>query len=192
MKEEKQIFRIDGIKWWVSNATHPRLPVPLCPDHNLRMTPYAQYNYDRGGDAYNLQCAEGPHVIRIPRKFRDEKRYVLDSIDARIFKEMEFVDIDGELTPIIKKRVTSEDEKYFVEIRMKESKKGLQVVVYAGEKEKGKKEKTQIFIDPKHKRLSFDQKDLHPNDIFLELKATFDDGSVHTMKKSIKKKTNDK
>ena len=63
-----------------------------------------------------------------------------------------------------------------------ESKRGLQLVVYAGEK--GKTKKAQIIIEPEIKRLAFDQQDLNPNDVFIELKATFEDGSSHTIKKA--------
>lgn len=182
---DEQIIRIDGIKWVIEYGN----PTPLCPDHNLRMTPYpegmvevATYGVTRNmlpDEASKVKCAEGPHYFPIPRSFAEEKKYVIDRIDAKEFKDMEVVDLDGELTPIAKERIASEDGRYFVTTQLMESKRGLQVVVYAGEK--GKTEKTQIFVEPEIKRLAFDQKNLHPNDVFVKLKATFDDGSSHTM-----------
>lgn len=186
-----EIFRIDGILWLIKGSATYRFVTPLCPKHHLKMKPE---HTDRGmslrignEQASVLKCAEGPHSFDIPRSFVEEEDYVMNRIDATELKNMEVVDLDGQLTPITKK-VKDKNDKYFASTQLLESKRGLQLVVYAGER--GRKEKTQIFIDPKTRRLSFDQNDLHPNDLFLELNATFDDGSIHTMKKSIKKRKN--
>ncbi len=48
---------------------------------------------------------------------------------------------------------------------------------------KGEKKKTQIFVEPDIKRLAFDQKDLHPTDVFTKLEATFSDGTKASQKK---------
>ena len=185
----QQIIRIDGIKWFVTNSQGIRTPTPLCPDHDLRMRPipprvYRNREYRDGysGDALKLKCAEGPHEVILPRKFDEEKLYVIDRIDAKAFKGMKVVDLDGELTPIAKEKLKSEDGKYFVTSQLMESKRGLQLVVYAGKK--GSSEKTQIFVEPQIKRVAFDQKDLHPTNVFAELKATFSDGSSHTLEGS--------
>jgi hypothetical protein len=37
---------------------------------------------------------------------------------------------------------------------------------------------TQIFVEPEIRRLAFDQKDLHPNDVFTKVEATFIDGTT--------------
>lgn len=192
----QQIVRIDGIKWWITKSkTGDRLAVPLCPDHDLRMTTLAEgqvrNSYNTGWrkrlsvEALKLECAEGPHFFEIPREYTKEQQYVYNRIDAKIFKSMQIVDLDGELTPIAKEKLKSPDEKRFVTAQLMESKRGLQLVIYAGEK--GSKKKTQIFIEPKIKRLAFDQKDLDPSDIFTELKATFRDGTKHTIESGDKK-----
>lgn len=181
----QQIIRIDGIKWWVvTSKTGVRTPTPLCPNHDLRMRPipprvYISGTYSDGyeGNALKLKCAEGPHEVILPRTFNEEKLYVIDRIDAKIFKGMKVVDLDGELTPIAKEKLKSEDGKYFITSQLMESKRGLQLVVYAGEK--GLSEKTQIFVEPKVKRVAFDQNDLNPADVFAKLEATFHDGTKH-------------
>lgn len=184
----EQIIRIEGIKWWIQGSRSARIPVPLCPDHNLRMTPVpVEINSYSSGTTYNarrLECAEGPHFFELGRRFDEQKIYVLNRIDAKVFEKMEVVDLDGELTPIAKEKINSKNNKYFIMAQLMESKRGIQLVVYAGEK--GKPDKTQIFIEPEIKRLAFDQRNLNPNDIFLELKATFNDGSSHTITKSEK------
>ncbi len=189
----QEVVRVDGIKWWIiTPAKGAREVTPLCPEHDLRLSshPVGQvYEYGRyrsriDSEALELECAEGPHTITIPREFAKEKKYVIDRIDALIFKGMKTVDLDGALTPIGKEKLTSKNGKYFVTTQLMESKRGIQVVVYAGEK--GRKEKTQIFIEPEMKRLAFDQKDLNPTEVFTKLKATFDDGSSHEIQQKAK------
>jgi len=94
---------------------------------------------------------------------------------------MHFINIDNEATPIAESKVSSKDNRFFVVSRLMESKTGLRLVVYAGEK--GKKEKTQIFVEPEIKRLSFDQKDQHPTDVFTKLEAIFSDGTKVSQEK---------
>lgn len=185
---DRQIVRIDGIKWWVyKSAAGARTTQPLCPDHDLRMKPApdlirrnGRYEHDSTYNAKKLRCAEGDHDIVIPRKYSDEEQYIIDRIDAKVFKGMRVVDLDGELTPISKEKLKSEDGKYFVTSQLMQSQRGLQLVVYAGEK--GSSKKTQIFIEPEIKRLAFDQKDLNPTEVFVEMKAIFFDGTSHEVK----------
>lgn len=183
----QEIIRIDGIKWWVTDSKGVRTPTPLCPDHDLRARPVPPQVYRNGsytdgslGNALKLKCAEGPHEITLPRKFYEEQLYVIDRIDAKTFKGMKIVDLDGELTPIAKEKIKSKDGKYFVTSQLMQSKRGLQLVVYAGEK--GSSKKTQVFVEPEIKRLAFDQKDLNPTEVFAAVKAIFIDGSSHEMK----------
>jgi len=187
----QEIVRIDGLKWWMTQtAAGGRVPVPLCPEHDLRLTPilgriyssyYHQYVDDSSDNSVSLECAEGPHTLKMPRKYVAEKKYVIDRIDAKIFKGMKTINLDDEAVPIAKEKVKSEDGKFFITTQLMESKRGLQAVIYAGKK--GKTQKTQIFVEPEVKRLAFDQKDLHPTDVFLKVEATFDDGTKQSIEK---------
>jgi hypothetical protein len=76
---------------------------------------------------------------------------------------MKVLNLDDEAMPVAKEKVTSKDGKYFITAQLMESKRGLQAVIYAGEK--GSAKKTQIFIEPEVKRLAFDQKDLNPSEV---------------------------
>jgi len=186
----QQIIRIDGIKWWIVTSTGGlRTPTPLCPDHDLRMQPVlpdvrTSIGWIKGyaKDSRELVCAEGPHKISLPRKYGEEQIYVIDRIDSKVFKAMQVVDLDGELTPIAKEKLKSPDDNYFVTAQLMQSKRGLQLVVYAGKK--GSNKKTQIFIEPEVGRVAFDQRDLKPTDVFVEVKATFADGTSHEIKKA--------
>ena len=167
--------RIDNIKWWITGVGPTRVPQPLCPTHNLRLTPIAP----RGLTLYyatSLRCedCQTPHVI--PRPWEREKQYVLDRIDANIFKDMKVLNLDDEAIPLAETKIKSKDGKFFVVANLNESKTGKRLVVYAGES--GKPNKTQIFVEPDIKRLSFDQKDLHPTDVFTKLEATFSDKTI--------------
>ena len=63
---------------------------------------------------------------------------------------------------------------------MNSEKKGEQIVIYAGKK--GAKGKSQIFIDPTHGKITFDQNDINPKDVFVKIEATFRDGSKASIK----------
>ena len=70
---------------------------------------------------------------------------------------------------------------FFATATLTKSKVGLRLVVYAGER--GSAKKTQIFVEPDIKRLAFDQTNMHPNEVFAELEATFIDGHKASMRK---------
>jgi hypothetical protein len=181
----EQFIIVDSIKWWISeNASGVRFSQPICPIHNLRLYPVedihsTEINYDRRSKS--LKCEECEKVYSIPRGFLMEKQYVINKIDAMIFKGMRFINLDDQALPIAKEEIKSGDSKYFVTSLLTESKTGLRLVVYAGKR--GSDKKTQIFVEPEIKRLAFDQKDLHPTDVFTELEATFADGGKHKMVK---------
>ena len=180
---EQQYVIIDKIKWWIFTTTAGvRATQPICPTHNIRLYPAKIYDGEYLDETKHLKCAECPKTHLIPRQLKHERLYVLDKVDSKIFKSMKFINIDDEAVPLAEDKKSSKDNKYFVTAILIESKIGKRVVVYAGEK--GKSEKTQIFIEPEIRRLAFDQKDLHPTDIFVKLEATFVDNTKSIMEKS--------
>jgi len=167
---------IDGVKWYIDSFRHVK---PLCPKHHLPL--YLEVN------DYNecyLKCEECANSYMFKREFNAQKQYILDKLDSKMFKNMRFINLDDEAIPIAEAKASSKDNKYFATAVLTESKVGKRLVVYAGEK--GKPTKTQIFVEPEIKRLSFDQKDLHPADVFTKLEATFDNGDATVIKKSKK------
>ncbi len=168
---------IDGIKWVITGREHHHIQ-PLCPRHFLRLhTPPGFHEYSTN----HLYCDECDDPYVIPRLLAQERDYVLAKIDSKAFKKMKFINLDDEAIPLAESKASSKDNKYFVTAILTESKVGQRLVVYAGEK--GKKEKTQIFIEPDIKRLSFDQKDVHPSEVFASLEATFRDGTKNSIEK---------
>lgn len=157
-----------------------RIPQPLCPIHDLRLNPIRPYNRSID-EATSLRCEDCGNPYHISRSWVREKQYVLDKIDAKVFKGMKVLNLDDEAIPLAEDKVRTKDGKFFVVANLNESKTGKRLVVYAGEK--GKPNKIQIFVEPEIKRLSFDQKDLHPTDVFTKLEATFPDDTKGTIKR---------
>ncbi len=174
--DNQQAYRIDGVLWWVwQDTTNVRHVQPICPIHKLRMYPalhsYMKYPFQ----ATRLKCEECADFHDLPRNYSKEEQYVVDKVDSKAFKGMKVFNIDDEAVPLAEEKLKSLDSKYFITALLTNSKTGLRLVVYAGEK--GSKAKTQIFVEPEIKRLAFDQKDLHPTEVFTKLEATFSDGT---------------
>lgn len=179
MSNEVNNLIIDGVKWHIDST---RIPVPLCPKHYIRLTLSTNNTYRS-----SMHCAECPQIsYEFPREFNNEKSYIVNKIDSKVFKKMKFINLDDEAIPIAEDKAYSKDDKYFVKVILTESKVGQRLVVYAGEKRK--KDKTQIFIEPKIKRLAFDQNDIHPSDVFVSLEAVFEDGTKSSISKVNKNK----
>jgi len=174
---EENLYRFDGVLW-----EGDRSPTPLCPKHRLEMDSYSYddespYVYD------HLRCEECSKDYVIPRDLSDEQKYLVRKLRAKNYlKDIKVLNLDDEAIPIAESKATSKDKKYFVKALLTESKVGQRLVVYAGER--GKKDKTQIFIEPSIKRLAFDQNNIHPSDVFLKLEATFNDGDKSSINKS--------
>jgi hypothetical protein len=179
MNMSEQFITIDKIKWWISD----RVPQPLCPIHNLRLRPVEDINSSRYTYEYSshtLKCEDCTKLYKISRSYQAEKLYVIDKLDAKIFSGQKFINLDDEALPIAEDKIPKNSE-YFVTSLLTQSKVGLRLVVYAGKK--GGSQKTQIFVEPEIKRLAFDQRDLHPIDVFTKLEATFSDGTKVTQEK---------
>ena len=170
----KNGFLYDGVRWIIGE--HPPKAIPLCPQD------FIELNNEEFVLKHNeLKCEECGKIYVLSRDIWKEKKLILDKINSKIFKKMSFINFDDEAIPVAESKATSKDKKYFVNTRIVESKVGTRSVIYAGER--GKNEKTQIFIEPEIRRLAFDQKDLHPTDIFAKLEATFANGTKAVLKK---------
>lgn len=182
-KMNDQFLTIDSIKWWVSN----RVPQPLCPVHDLRLRPVedvysSKYTFENL--SHSLKCEDCTKAYFLPRSYSKEKLYVLDRLDAKIFRGQKFINLDDEALPIAEHKIQKKSD-YFVTSLLTQSRLGLRLVVYAGKR--GGDKKTQIFVEPEIKRLAFDQKDLHPTKVFTSLEATFEDGTKYKIEKGGKK-----
>ena len=175
---DKEHIILNGIKWHVPLLSSEYI-VPLCPKHHLTL--FVKLNNPH---ACWLKCEDCSENYHIPREFNKQKQYLLDKLNSKAFKNARFINLDDEAVPIAESKVSSKDDKYFAKAILTESKVGLRLVVYAGEK--GKSEKTQIFVYPNIRRLAFDQTDLHPSDVFIKLEGTFNDGTSASVKQKNK------
>lgn len=169
----KKLLVIDGVAWQVeasiSGGYYAR---PICPSDRMEL--------DSDGDYYaeSLECPDCEKKYKIPRNLSREKSYVIEKYKASLRQDWDLVDIDGTLTPVTKKEKKSKDG-YFCTSQVRDSKRGPQVVIYAGKK--GQKGKSQIFVTPEERRLSFDQNDINPVDVFTRITAEFRDGTRHIL-----------
>lgn len=170
-----EMVLVDGIKWHIVDDFYAHVQ-PICPVHHLRMG----VKSDRP-TGVELLCEECTTPVKFSRSFDDERRFAMNKANSVALRAKQFVNLDNEQIPIAEDKAEVEGGKYFVVARLMKSKVGLRLVVYAGEK--GKKNKTQIFVEPEIKRLAFDQKDLHPTDVFLSLEGTFPDGTKGSIEK---------
>lgn len=156
----------------------------ICREHSFELDEgrHGQWGWedDFQGYAHKLRCVEGPHYIDLPSRISEIRDYIRKKLDSTLYTEAKLVDLDGLLVPVSKKeKVDVGNSEYFVTSQVRSGKRGDQVVIYAGKK--GSKSKVQVFVDPEHKRMSFDQNDLNPADVFAKLEATFRGGTKHTI-----------
>lgn len=163
---------IDGVNWIFDIVGNPH---PICRKHFLALHWVNPWDFE-------LECAECENVIELPRTISNEQRYIKNKIESKEFKKLKFLNLDDEAIPLAEEKLKSPDDKYFVTSKLIKSKVGLRLIVYAGER--GKKDKTQIFIEPEIRRIAFDQKDLHPSDVFTKVEATFEDGSKASIERN--------
>lgn len=168
-----KLYRIDNLLWEVSdNGTI--FGYPICPKHNFPLDTPGDYDTD-SSYIYSLHCELCDKEYEFPkgRSLRDQENYIEKMFRAKQYQKMEIIDFDGALTPVAKTKI--KDSNFFVTAQVMDSKRGPQLVIYAGEK--GHEEKVQMFVDPTNKKLSFDHKDIDPSDVFTEITATFKDGT---------------
>ena len=159
-----------------------------CPEHRIKLEVYGIQ-----GSILNQGTLAGlPHDhLRCPQ---DGKRFRLTTqnfprlqnqytaiLDSLSFKDAKIVSIDGYQVPIAKAR-TEEDPDYWVEARINDTRQGKQLVVYAGKR--GERDKAQVFIDTENDKITFDQNNIHPNDVFVRLTGEFTSGKKTTMESS--------
>ena len=155
----------------------------ICAKHKLVVDEEIEYDgFGSPMPTMNLECLEGPHTIVLDRTPGEIREYIRRKIESKKYQEAKYFDIDGYLVPASKEaKVKTESGDYFVTTQvMNSEKKGEQIVIYAGKK--GAKGKSQIFIDPIYGKITFDQNDINPKDVFVKIEATFRDGSKASIK----------
>lgn len=168
---------VDKVKWFIYGES--RTVQPICMKHSLRMYKTRARAGEVWGSVSTLKCEECTDLLKLPRSVDMERLYIIDKVDALTFSKAKFINIDGDSISIAEDKQT--DDAHFVKAILTDSKVGKRLVVYVGKR--GDKDKSQIFVEPEHKRLSFDQNNIHPSDVFTKFEATFRDGTTHMVEK---------
>lgn len=170
---------IPEVKWTIGSLK------AICRKHSFELDEghVGQWGWEDnwGGYVTQLRCVEGPHIIKLPDSIDEIRGYIQKKINSTQYADAKLVDLDGLLVPVSRKeKIETGDKEYFITSQVRAGSRGDQLVIYAGKKgEKGKKGRTQIFVDPEYKKMSFDQNDLNPADLFVKIEATFPDGTKH-------------
>lgn len=178
MKEK--FYAIDGVYWIVDKYND--IATPFCPKDKIELTYKESDFFDWSEEAKNIKeikCEDCKKTYALPRSLYNETKYAIEKAKSIDRKDYEVIDVDGIKTPVTKKEEIDPKNGYFCTAQVRDSKRGPQIVIYAGKK--GFKEKSQILIMPEERRLSFDQNDINPADIFTKITAEFRDGAKHTI-----------
>lgn len=170
-REKIQLYLWEGLHWDIDYDINgvPYSQIPLCPKQkcNCRLKK-SKEEYQRG--EYKYFCARCDFKITLNKPIEEKADDLMDIIESQKYRDAEIINIDGELIKVQREEVVDSD--YWADVKISKNKKGeIQLMVLAGSKKN--KDKTQLFIDPKNEKVSFDQNNDHPVNIFSKVTATF-------------------
>lgn len=169
-EQKKRIFVWEGLNWDVERSAHGiEYAFALCPKQkcNCRLIK-SKETYSIG--EYKYCCIRCDFKITLNKAIEDKAEDFLNVLESLKYKDAEIINIDGELIRVQKEE--KRDDDYWVDVKISKNKKEeLQLMVLAGSKKA--KDKVQLFLDPKNERLSFDQNNEHPREIFAKVIAIF-------------------
>lgn len=178
------LYRWSGIDWDVESDDFGNpYAIPLCPN------PKCHCKLVKSGEKYNLgeykyECVTCDFGITLNKSIEDKSRDFVNIVNSWTYKDAEIINIDGDLIRVQREEETDND--YWVDAKLSKNKKGeVQLMVLAGSKKE--RDKTQLFLDPKNEKLSFDQNNDHPREVFCKVKATFKSSESKISSKIIKK-----
>lgn len=119
---------------------------------------------------YKYCCINCDFQITLNKSIEDKSADFINIVESQRFKNAEVINIDGELIRIRREEETDSD--YWVDAKLSKNRKGeIQLMVLAGSKKA--KDKAQLFLEPKNEKMTFDQNNDHPNEVFSKVVATF-------------------
>lgn len=139
------------------------------------LCPHCHCEIEKSKDAYEVgeyeyKCIDCDFKITLDNEINDLTRYLIKVYRAQTFKSAEVINIDGELIRV--QREEKKDGDYWVDVKISKNKNGeLQLMVLAGSRKDG--DKAQLFLDPTHEKLGFDQNNNHPREVFTMITAVF-------------------
>lgn len=166
-----QLYLWEGLHWDIDYDINgnPCSQIPLCPKQkcNCKLKK-SKEKYSIG--EYKYCCSRCDFKITLNKPIEEKATDLLDIIESQKYKDAEIINIDGELVKVQREQITDFD--YWVDVKISKNRKDeVQLMVLAGSKKL--KDKTQLFLDPKNEKLSFDQNNDHPTEIFSKVVAKF-------------------
>jgi hypothetical protein len=166
-----QLYLWEGLHWDIDYDINggPYSQIPLCPKQkcNCRLRK-SKDTYSRG--EYKYDCVRCDFKITLNKSIEDKASDLLDIIGSQKYRDAEIINLDGELVKVQREQIIDTD--YWVDVKIsKNRKEEVQLMVLAGSKKD--KNKTQLFIDPQNEKISFDQNNQKPVEVFTKVTAIF-------------------
>ncbi len=171
---EGQMFEIlgdtEGVLWFGRYSDEE--PIPYCKEHRKKLL--SSY-YER-----NLICPKDRRQFVLGNSFHTHAEFIRQEIFDTDMKELQVVRIDPDGYQVISKETTEKHPEFWVESKLSNTSKGLQLMVQVGKKD-GSGEKVQLFVEPAAERMDFDRggSDIHPSGVFTEVTAVFKNSSTN-------------
>lgn len=162
----------EGILW---KAQHPSSrPKAYCKQHLSPLHPE---------DPETLYCLKGGESFNTDVPYLALQSYARDLIFTHKLSDLKIVRIDSQGAPVLAKERNETLPGYFIESKLSDTRKGLELMVQVGKKDQSDK-KVQLFVDLPAERMGFDKssKDKHPVGLFAEVTAIFNN-SISKIKK---------
>ena len=170
MKDKKTLYRFEGLLWDTSKNK------ALCPAPNCFCE--LEDFEDDDLEYYTYKCIRCEFKITSNRSIYGSSLIVEKILNSDQYKNSEIINLDGDSIRVSRQQI--DDFDYWADVKISKNKKGqIQLMVLAGSKKEN--DKAQLFIEPKNEKLSFDQNNLHPKEVFVRVDAIFRD-SNHSIK----------
>lgn len=167
-KVSKKLFSYKKLHWNIYRGDSGELLADArCPHCHCEIEKSREL-YSAG--EFKYKCIDCDFKITLDREINDLTRYMLKVYEAQTFKDAEIISIDNELIKV--QRKYEKDDDYWIDAKISKNRKGeLQLMVLAGSNKET--DKSQLFLEPAHERLAFDQNNKHPREIFAKVEAIF-------------------
>ncbi len=171
MDQKKKLFLWKDLHWDIQSDEMFGVfsAIALCPKQRCNCKLVKQHGpYSRG--EYKYECIRCDFKIILAKDITELGKDVLGVLESYEYQDAEIVNIDGDLIRVF--REEKNDDNYWVDVKISKNKKNeVQLMVLAGNKEN--KDKTQLFFDPNIEKISFDQNNDHPSDVFVKVVGIF-------------------
>ncbi len=168
-----KIYMSGGICWdyEVDINGVPYDVIALCPKKNChgKLIKDIGAKYKHG--EWKYKCIVCDCKITLNKSIEEEGKIFLHRLESQKYKDAELIKIDDELIKLTESEL-KDDKDYWITAKLSENKRGnKQLMILVGSKRE--EDKTQLFIDIANEKLSFDQNNIHPKEIFTKVVATF-------------------